>query len=299
MDTAFVARGVIVPIFTHFDREGFALDESITRDHVMWLLEKGIHGLMTCGTTGEVALLATNERKALLEIVMDQTRHRVPVMAHVGAVTTQETLDMARHARACHVDAISVVTPYYYRLSDRELLTHFCRVAESVPDMPMYLYNIPQNAGNVISKALVEEIVSRCPNVVGAKDSSGNLQAMIDLVGIADGKFQVICGSDGLIVQALEGGACAAVSGNANVFPEILVSTFDAFWRGDLAQAQSEISRLGEVRRALGSGSYLSLLKSALRARGLRAGAVRAPLSELSVEEQEGIRRRLGEIVLV
>ena len=295
---SFVARGVIVPIFSHFTAGGAALDEAVTREHVDWLISKGVHGIMTAGTTGEVALLSTNERKTLLEIVMDEASDQVPVMAHVGAATTQDTLDMALHARACGVDAISIVTPYYHGLSEQELVGHFCCVADSVPELPVYLYNIPQNAVNSISKALVENVVARSANVVGAKDSSGSLQSMADLVELAGGSFQVICGSDGLIVQALQRGACAAVSGNANAFPEIMLKVFDAYWRGDPEAASGQLARLGEVRKALGAGPYLSLLKSALRARGVRTGVLRPPLADLPAEAQEAIRVRLAEVDL-
>ncbi len=296
---AFAVRGVVVPILTPFTEGGEVLDEGALRDHARWLVGKGVHGLMPCGTTGEGPLLSPQERRRVLEVVVGAVAGRVPVMAHVGTPSTRETVELARHARDSGATAVSVVTPYYFHLSDAALVEHYCRVALSVPDMPVYLYNIPQNAGNRLTPALAGRIVERCPNVAGIKDSAGDLAALLAFAGLKEGRFQVVCGSDSLVLNALEGGACASVSGNANVCPEVLVGLFEAFWCGDRAQARRWQERLHEVRQLLGGSESFSLMKRGLGLRGLRGGSVRPPLLEASDEAAADLERRLRGLQLL
>ena len=280
MDTLLSLRGAIPPLLTPFTPDGRRVDESALRAHVEWLIAQGVHGLMPCGTTGEFPLLSMAERQRVLEMVIDVTANRVPVTAHVGATSTWETIALAQHASSAGAQAISVVTPYYYRLPDSALVEHFCQVAQSVPDTPVYLYNIPQNTGNALSPGPVASIIARCPNVLGIKDSSGDPDTLTDFVGLRAGRFQVVCGSDALLLRALGSGACAAVSGNANVFPEVVVGLFDAAARGDSEEARRQQTILDRVRRALLDGASVSLLKRVLEMRGLPAGNVRSPLPE-------------------
>lgn len=282
MQKQFEARGVIVPLLTPMDASGAELDEDALQGNVEWLLEKGVHGFMPCGTTGEAPLLSTRERKRILEVVVATTQSRVPIIAHVGAATTAETIELALHAAEVGADAISVVTPYYFALPDDALLEHYCRVADAVPAMALFLYNIPQNTNNWITRALAEAIVARCPSVVGIKDSSGDFDSLQSFVALRDGTFQVVCGSDALLHSALDAGAVAAVSGNANVVPEIVVALYEAHVSGNAELARQQQSRLDRAREAMGSGGNLALLKAMAEWRGARMGTVRAPLAPVS-----------------
>ena len=299
MDKGFAIRGVVPPLFTPFTDHDNQVDEDALRAHVRWLIDRGVHGLMPCGTTGEGALLTAAERKRVAEVVVEAAAHRVPVMAHVGTAATGETIELARHARASGVEAVSVVTPYYFHLPDSALVAHFCRVAEAVPDTPLFLYNIPQNTGNALSRAVVEAIVTRCPNVVGIKDSSGHLGNVEEFVKVGGGGFQVVCGSDHLLLRALRAGACASVSGNANVFPEGVAGLFEAYWRGDWEGAHRQQELLDSVRRLLSNGDSFALMKRGLELRGLRAGTVRAPLPEATGEMVAELERNLRALRLL
>ncbi len=278
--TSFVARGVFPALLTPFTDDGERIDAAALRAHIAWLIAHGVHGLMPAGSTGEGPLLTLAERQQLLEVVVDAAAGRVPVLAHIGAITTRETIALVRHARDCGAQAASVVTPYYFRVPDEALIAHACRVAEAAPDLPIFLYNIPQNTGNALSRAVVEAIIARCPNVVGVKDSSDALDAIVRFTTVADGRFQVLCGSDRLLCDALQAGAQGSVSGNANLFPEIVVGLWEAFARGDLASARERQQQLDRARTILGDGRYLSLYKRVLERRGLRGGPVRSPLPE-------------------
>jgi dihydrodipicolinate synthase/N-acetylneuraminate lyase len=293
MHHSFGVRGVIVPLLTPMSRDGEEIDERALQAHVDWLVKKGVHGLMPCGTTGEGPLLAQVEREIITEIVVDTAAGRVPVIAHVGAITTRETVELAEHAAAVGVAAISAITPYYFALPEQALVEHFCRVAEAAADTPVFLYNLPARAGNHVTRACAEAVLARCPNVIGIKDSSGDLATLSSFFGLKGGTFQVACGSDALLLRGLQAGALAGVSGNANVFPEVLTGLFEAFWRGDLAAAGRQQEILDIIRAILQDGRHLALYKHILEARGLRCGGVRTPLPSATPGEQAAAVERL------
>ncbi|HEX9015231.1 MAG TPA: dihydrodipicolinate synthase family protein [Chloroflexota bacterium] len=270
-------RGVIVPLVTPFNRTG-GLDEAALRDLIEFLLGTRVHGLFPGGTTGEAPLLTDEERRRVAETTVSAANGRVPVIVQTGATSTDATIALTRHAREIGADAAAIVTPHYFRLSDEALVQHYVRVAEAVPDYPLFLYNIPQLTGNNLVPSLVAEIARRCPNVVGMKDSWGNLTQIIDSRDAAGGDFQVAIGGDGLILSALAVGIPAAVSGHANPCPELFVELFEAFWRGDAAAAASAQARVQLVRRILKDGGDMSLLKAVVSYRGIPVGGVRAPL---------------------
>ncbi len=293
----FQIRGVITALVTPFDDQG-RVDEHALQRLVEYQIRAGVHGLNPCGTTGEHALLTLEERMRVAEVVVRTARRRVPVFVQTGAASTEMTIALTRHAQEIGADAATVVTPFYYHPGDDGMIEHYVRVAHSVPGLPVFLYNIPQMTGNNLSPALVAAIVERCPNVVGMKDSSGNLQQVIDSLPLRGGRFNIAMGSDGLVLSALAAGAPASVSGNANVFPELFVELFQSFWRGDLPAAQSAQARIQHVRRILKDGGDLSLFKAILARRGLPVGGVRAPLLNAPRELVDGCIRELNSVGL-
>jgi 4-hydroxy-tetrahydrodipicolinate synthase len=298
MSLSFKIRGVIVPLVTPFQNNGDDVDEGAMAALCDWLVGKGVHGLMPCGTTGEGPLLSTAERKRLLEVVLAATRDRTPVIAHVGAATTRETIELALHARAAGVSAASIVTPYYFPVSQQAMVEHFCRVAQAVPDLPVYLYNIPSRTVNVFTAAGAEAVIARCPNVLGVKDSSGSLPSITSFIGLKQGQFQVTCGSDNLVLKALQAGAVATITGNGNAYPEVVVKLIEAFWQGDLKKAAHQQHILDKVRNLLQNGGDLSLLKRGIEFRGLKGGNVRPPLLEFSAADFEVIAEELKTVEL-
>ena len=272
----FHLRGVYVPLLTPFQSDG-ELDPPALERLVDYVLAAGVHGLFLGGTTGEFPLLSTAERQRVAEVVVARAAGRVPVVVHAGAPSTREAIQLARHAQDIGASAVAVVAPYFFPLSDEALVAHYVAVAAAIPRLPMLLYNIPQRTGNELLPHVAAEIVRRCPNVVGIKDSSGNLSQTIEYFTLrAD--FQVAQGADGLLVAGLAMGVEAAVSGNANVFPELAVAVFEAWWRGDQAAARTAQARFDAARRPLRSGLDMSLFKGVLARRGVEVGDVRSPL---------------------
>ena len=270
-------KGVIVPLLTPFDHRG-ALDHGATEGLVQFLIERGIKGLLPCGTTGEGPLLLAEERRALAETVVRAANGRVPVIIHTGAITTREAIELTQHAQACGATGAALVTPFYFHFSDEALFRHFSQVCEAVPDFPIYLYNNPAVTGNYISAELVARLVEARPNIVGMKDSGGQLENLFRCVTLRDGTFNTASGNDGDLLAAMALGMDACVSGTANFIPELVTALFEAASSGDLDRARPLQQRLNTVRDILEDGRDLSLFKAVLGQRGLPVGAVRAPL---------------------
>jgi 4-hydroxy-tetrahydrodipicolinate synthase len=271
-------KGLVVPLLTPLTADGENLDIPALEILTEFLIRSGVQGLTTCGTTGEFALLRHSERKQVTEVVVKQATGRVPVVAQTGAITSVETIALTRHARECGANAASVVTPYFYGLTDAALVAHYLAVSSAVPDFPLFLYNIPQRTGNNLSPDVVAEITRSCPNVVGIKDSSGNLGQLAQERMMVNRRFYTLVGSDHLILAGMANGADGAVAGNANVFPEPFVALFKALADGDWAAAGAFQDKVTTGAGILGNAADLSLFKGVLRRRGLETGPVRRPL---------------------
>src|SRR5919199_3114361 len=269
-------RGVFVPLLTPFDAAE-ALDLPALERLVEFLLERGVHGLFVGGTTGEFPLLSLAERKRVAEVVVARAAGRVPVVVHAGATSTRDAIDLACHARQVGAPAVAVVSPYYFPLPEDALIEHFVRLSEAVAGYPVLLYNTPQRTGNALVPPVAAEIVRRCRNVVGIKDSTGNLAQTIEYTTLKD-NFQVAQGADGLLVAGLAVGIQATVSGNANVFPEPAVEVFEAGWRGGHgAGGRGGKNGRGGAGRPRRAALPLSFLKGVPGGGGAPVGAARPP----------------------
>ena len=270
-------RGIITPTVTPLKPDG-AINPAMIRPLVDFLIDRGIAGIYPLGSTGEGPLFSIAERKAIAEATVAAVDGRVPVIIHCGAITTAETIALARHARHIGADAASVLTPWYYRLDDEALESHYRAVFEALPGFPIYLYNLPAFTGNSLSAALVTRLARNCQNCVGLKDSSGDLQTMFATNHLREGGFNTCIGPDMLILAGLAMGLDAAVSGHSNIFPELVVGIHRAVAAGDLAAArrlQGQLKALGAVIAGAGG---LPVFKALLAERGLAVGGVRAPL---------------------
>ena len=296
MSTPIVAGrlgGVVPPLVTPFADEGAErVDHSALAALCDFLIDARVHGLYPCGTTGENALLTTAERKAIAETVVRAARGRVPVFIHVGAAGTAETAELARHGKEIGTDGVGAITPYYYAYADDDLRRHYVAAAEAAAPLPFYLYNLPSYARNRVTPALADELFRAVPNVVGIKDSSGDLEALRAFRQIP--QFSVLSGTDGMNLAALELGCDGMISGNANAVPEPFVALWDAWQAGDRAAAADAQREIDQVRDTLGGGARLADFKAVLVERGiLRTAAVRAPHAPAS--EGRALMRTLEE----
>ena len=270
--------GVVPPILTPFGERG-EVDEGSLRSLATYLVGAEVEGLYVCGTTGEFPLLTGAERRRILEVVVEEVGGRIPVYAHVGAAGTAETVELARHAVSVGVDGVGAITPYFFRYDDDALRRHYLALAEAVAPLPVYLYNLPLFANNTVSPELADELYRRASNIVGLKDSSGDVEVLRAHRAVSPGRrVSLLSGTDGLNLAALELGCDGMISGNANPAPEPFVELVRACRAGDGAGAEEAQRRIDVVRAALSNGARLSDFKAVLVARGvLRTAVVRAP----------------------
>lgn len=288
--------GVITAMTTPFREDG-SIDYGSLRDQVDFLIQAGVDCLYPAGTTGEMLLCSVEERKQVAEAVIDQADGRVPVYIHVGCQTPADTIALAHHAVDAGADGIGVVTPMYFSLTDRALISYYESVCGEVPeDFPVYAYAIPQLAGNDLSVSVVREIRERCNNLVGIKYSYPNMTRIAEYLAIGDG-FSVLPGADHLFLPALALGCDGVVSGCSGPQPEIFVAIKQLYDAGDLArarQAQLNANRLITIMRA---GADISIFKYLLTRRGIAGGVVRPPLVQLPREEYEHIYAQIEQAI--
>ncbi len=279
-------QGVVTALLTPYDEQGGVAERAL-REHVEFLIGAGVRGLYPCGSAGEGIVLTVAHRKRVAEIVLDQVGGRIPVMVHVGAVSTEDTVELARHAREAGAQAIGVVAPPFYTYGPEQLGRHFRLAAEAVAPLPVYLYNIPGNAKNEITPKLAAELVRTVPNIVGVKDSSksiGKLMAFLEALGE---QAEILVGSDDQLLPAVAVGAKGIISALSNVVPEIMVALYEASAAGDWARARRLQADANSIRNLLKSGPDIASHKFAVRWRGNEGyRGMRGPLTDVSPEEE-------------
>jgi dihydrodipicolinate synthase/N-acetylneuraminate lyase len=291
-------QGVIVPLITPFDDQN-RIDLPAVRQVVDYVISQGVQAVMVAGTTGEGMLLSLEERKLLLEVVAAQTNRRVLLIAHTGCIDTGSTADLTRHASRNGADIISAIVPYFYTFDDEQLLGHFKRVADTVPEMPVLLYTFPGNAKNDLSPLLLERLLKAAPNIVGIKSSNPDLGQFQEYVRIGGKEFTACFGVDHLMLAGLACGSKAQISGNANSFPLPFLQLYKAFQAGDIQTAQELQKLINAIVGIHQGGKTTAFLKATLKMKGIPAGKVRPPMRELTLEEMEEVQKAVKKLGLI
>ena len=209
--------GVNPALVTPFARDQ-SVDEAAFRALIRHVIDR-VDGLVPCGTTGEFNYLTPEENRRLVEIAVEEAQGK-PVIAGTGAAATQLALDLTRSAQDVGATACLVVTPYFLHPSDKGIYQHFYTIARALPEMPIILYNIPQVVGAYLPRRVVEDLAD-IPNIVGLKDSSGNLTYTMEILEYADDRIDVLVGHDEVVLNALAGGVSGMILASAQVYPEI------------------------------------------------------------------------------
>ncbi len=289
----FKIEGIIPAMVTPLN-EKEEVEEPALRRIVSFLIEGGVHGLLVHGSQGEFYGFTAAEKRWVWEIVLDEVGGRVPVYAGTGAITTREVLDLNRMAEDVGVDAVSVLTPFFVSPSQEELFQHFMSIADAT-SLPVVLYNNPGRTGVNLSAGLVARLAQH-PNIVGIKDSSGDLSLTWEMIRQSTDDFQVLMGRDSLIYAGLHHGAAGAIAATANVVPALVVEIYEAFQAGDQERSLKAQERLATLRQAFGLGSFPVVIKDAMNMVGLPAGPPRRPIHSLEGEAREELRRVLSEV---
>lgn len=285
-------RGIIPPVVTPMT-PGQDLDLPRLRSHIDHMLARGVHGIFVLGTTGEFYALDDAEKQAVTAAAVAHCRGRSPVYVGTGAETTREVIRLTRMAEKEGADGVSVITPYFIKPTQAELIAHFRAVAESTK-LPVVLYNNPATCGGLSIEPETCARLAEVPNIIGVKDSSGDLQNTIEIIRNTPREtFAVLNGRDTLILAALQFGAQGAIPASCNIAPDLCVGIYETFTKGDVEAARGLQSRLHPIRMAMPLGTGNSAVKEAMALLGRPAGPSRSPLAPFSDEKRQKLKQIL------
>ncbi len=273
-------RGVLTALATPFTTDG-SVDEARLRALVDRSIEGGVHGVVACGSTGEFSALSSDERRLVVETVVDQAARRVPVIAQTGATSTAEAIRLSRHAQSAGVDVVMAVAPYYEPLSIEETLTYLRAVAGSV-DVPVMLYNLPAATGVDLDPDTVGALAREVENIRYIKNTTIDMAQSARLIHNHGDVISTFVGWDSLLLSALAEGAAGVMAGTANVVPAELVAVYDAVSTGNLEQARQAWARVYPLIDAIMAQPFIPAVKAALTAIGFPVGEPRRPVAALT-----------------
>jgi len=276
-------EGLYTALLTPFHENG-EINESALRELVSSNIDKGIDGFYVCGSTGEAFLLSLDERKRVLSIVTDEAKDRVNIFCHIGAISTDFSIDLGLHAKDVGVSAISSIPPFYYKFTVEELLGYYIDISEEV-DLPLIPYNFPGLSGVSLTSEMIASLRKHA-NIVGVKFTSNDLYQLQGMKA-NDPELLVFNGFDEIFLAGLAMGADGAIGSTLNFMPEKYISILKAFKAGDYELARTKQAEANEVIRVmLSTGHSMNAQKYFLEKQGIAAGHSRRPFKPLTNEEK-------------
>ena len=284
-------QGIIPPVVTPF-----LADESLDLPglcaHIDCMIAHRVHGIFVLGTTGEFYALDEREKQVVVATAVAHVAGKLPVYVGTGAESTREVIRLTKMAEKEGANGVSVITPYFIKPTQSELVDHFRAVAEST-SLAVVLYNNPATCGGLSIEPDTVAKLAEIPNIIGIKDSSGDLQNTIEIIRRVPATFSVLNGRDTLIAAALMFGAKGAIPASCNIAPELCVGIYESFARGDFVAAQKQQAILHPIRLAMSLGTGNGAIKEAMALLGRSAGPNRRPISPLSEEKKQKLKEIL------
>lgn len=289
-------EGVLTAIVTPFDAEG-GLNVQSLKEQVNRQLTAG-NGIFCGGTNGEFFVLNEQEKITVTAACVDEVAGRANVVAHIGEISTRETIRLGKQIEKLGVDAVSVITPYFVPLKQNELITHYTAVADAL-SVPVFLYNIPARTGNTLEPQTVR-VLAQHPNIIGIKDSAGSYESLSGFLNAVKDmdNFNVLNGPDSLIHRGFVEGCSACISGLANVAPNEINAIWSHFNAGDVEGSRQAQENVTGLRTDLYSvGFSPAAVKKAVQLMGYNVGESRYAVS-FTEEQQQQIRQIVTQYVL-
>ncbi len=283
-------RGVFTAIVTPFDENG-ALDSDTYASLVEKQLKGGVSGIVPCGTTGESPTLTHDEHDHVIELTIEFTKGKVPVIAGTGSNSTAEAIRLSQHAEKVGVDAVMVVNPYYNKPTQEGLFQHFRAVANAV-SLPVIVYNIKGRTGVNVETDTLMRLIDACPNIRGVKEASGDINQMKDVINRTDDTFSVLSGDDNIALDLIEAGGDGVISVASNIVPDKMTTMVAAALNSDFDTARKAEYELSILFKALFLETNPIPIKAAMAMAGLCQEVYRLPMCPLSSETH---RQRLKE----
>lgn len=285
-------KGIFPAFYACYDDAG-ELSVEATEALLEYLIDAGVQGVYVGGSSGECIYQTVEERKLVLETVMNANNGRIKVIAHIAANSTRDSQELARHAESLAVDAIASIPPIYFKLPEFAIAKYWNDMSEAAPNTDFIIYNIPQLAGVSLTPSLLETLLEN-PRVIGVKNSSmpvQDIQIFRSIAQAKDREFIVFNGPDEQLFSGLAAGAVGGIGGTYGAAPKLYLAIYDAYLNGDTARGlelQDIACDLINSLVATKGNMYASIKKSLEVKHGLKLGSVRAPLAPL-VEEDNAV----------
>jgi 4-hydroxy-2-oxoglutarate aldolase len=284
-------HGIFPPIPTPFIKEHIAYDE-LAANIEKWS-KTGLKGLVAMGSNGEYIYLSAEEKRKFVQKVVEITPNHMQVIAGTGCESTWETIELTRDCAECGAHAALVVTPHYYggKMNEAAMLAYFTTVADNSP-IPILLYNVPKFTNINMAAGLVAQL-SQHPNIVGIKDSTGNVMQLGEMANLVDAGFYLLVGTAGALFGALTLGCVGGVLALANIAPQICVRIYQLVQEGNFEEAKNLQLNMVPVNKAVTATYGVPGLKAAMDMLGYFGGDPRPPLLPSSEKEKSEIREIL------
>ena len=288
-------KGSFPALLTPFANGG--LDDTAFQDFVQWQIDQGSHGLVPCGTTGESPTLSHEEDMRVTSLCVEVAKGRVPVIAGTGSNSTEEAVELTRHAKQAGADGALVVTPYYNKPTQEGLYRHYKAIHDAV-EIPIVIYNIP---GRCVVDMSVETMarLAALPNIVGVKDATCDLARPAKTRLAIGADFAQLSGEDATVVPFLAQGGHGCISVTANVAPRLCAELHEAWQGGDVESTQTINDRLMPLHEALFAETSPAPVKFAVSLLGKCQNIVRQPLIEISEQTQAKVRAAMAHAGLI
>ncbi|WP_339319118.1 dihydrodipicolinate synthase family protein [Paenibacillus sp. FSL R10-2734] len=277
-------HGIIAAFYACYDDQG-NISESRTHALCDYLFEKGVQGVYVGGSSGECIYQSLDERKAVLSYVANNLKGKMTLIAHVGAPSTRDSIELAKHAASLGYDALSAIPPIYFKLPDSAVSKYWSEIMEATP-LPFIIYNIPQTTGYTLSPALFEKLLTN-KKVIGVKNSSMPTMDIERFKRVGGKDVVVFNGPDEQYVAGRIMGADAGIGGTYAVMPELFLQANKFVLGGKFEEAGQIQSDINDIIIALCSlkGAMYAGIKEILSLRGVNIGSVRAPLEGIAAED--------------
>ena len=292
-----IFKGAGVAIATPFNEDLTVNYEEFGR-LIEFQIENGTDAIIVCGTTGESATLSEAEHVEVIRWCVEKVAHRIPVIAGTGSNSTETAIMLSKEAEEAGVDGLLIVTPYYNKATQKGLIAHYTTIANAVK-VPIILYNVPSRTGCNILPETVAYLCKNVPNIVGVKDAVGNISQTAKMMALAGDSIDLYSGNDDQVVPLLSLGGLGVISVLSNVAPRETHEIVQKFLDGDIAGSRKLQLRALPLIDALSSEVNPIPVKTALEYIGIKAGPLRAPLTELEPAHKEQLKKAMQDFGLI
>jgi len=280
-------RGVFTALITPFTKSG-EVDEAAFEKIIDYQISQGVDGLVPCGTTGESPTLSHSEHDRVIEMTVQFTKGKVPVIAGTGSNATSEAVRLSVHAQKAGVNAVLLVNPYYNKPTQKGLYLHFKAIADALT-IPCIVYNIQGRTGVNVETDTLVRLMNDCPNITVVKEASGNLDQMKDVIKRRNNNFSVLSGDDNMCLSLIEAGGDGVISVASNLVPKMMVDMVHTALEGNYAEARQLEEKMKPFFEACFVETNPIPIKTAMASNGWCEEVFRLPICSLSTDENRNI----------